>query len=164
MRTLVAFATNHGCTARAAARLAPRLGGEVVVVDLRDNDKPDLARFDAVVVGGSIHAGQVQRTVRRFCAANTAALRERRLGLFLCCMYEGEAAQRQLEAAFPSGLRAHASAAGLFGGAFDFEKMSLIERAIVKKVAGVCESVTRIDEAAIDRFAEQFLEQERRTP
>jgi len=158
MRTLIAYATNHGCSAAAAARLAARLGGDAVVVDLRDNDKPDLARFDAVVVGGSIHAGQVQKAVRRFCAANAAALRGKRLGLFLCCMYEGDTARQQLEAAFPSELRAHASATGLFGGAFDFERMSFIERAIVKKVAGVSESVSRLDEAAIERFAAELLE------
>jgi menaquinone-dependent protoporphyrinogen oxidase len=161
LRTLIAYATNHGCAARAAARLALKLGGEVVQVDLRDNDKPDLARFEAVVVGGSIHAGHVQKAVKRFCAANAEALLARRLGLFLCCMYEGDTAQRQLEVAYPSVLRAHASATGLFGGAFDFEKMSLIERTIVKKVAGVCESISKLDPDAIDRFAADLAAQKK---
>ena len=61
-------------------------------------------------------------------------LKQKRLGLYLCCMEEGETAQKQFNEAYPVELRDHATALGLFGGAFNFEKMNAFERMIIKKV------------------------------
>jgi menaquinone-dependent protoporphyrinogen oxidase len=71
-------------------------------------------------------------------------------------MYEGETAQKQFDEAYPAELRTHASASGLFRGAFDFDKMGFMEKAIVKKVAGVTESVDKLDIDTIEAFARAF--------
>jgi menaquinone-dependent protoporphyrinogen oxidase len=153
MKTLIAYATRHGCAKRSAELLRERLGGEVSLVDLRDDGDPDPGPFDAVIVGGSIQAGSVQRRVRAYCEKRSAELLGKRLGLYLCCMYEGEVAAKQLADAFPEALRNHATASGLFGGVLDFEKIGLVARLVVKKVAGVTESVFRFDEPAVAAFA-----------
>jgi menaquinone-dependent protoporphyrinogen oxidase len=153
MRTLIIYATSHGCTAEAAAVIRERLGEGCIALDVKDDPGIDLGVFDAVVAGGSIHAGRVQRRLRKFLEANAPALMEKRLGLYLCCMYEGEKAQEQFENAFPASLREHATARGFFGGVLDFERMNFIERAIVRKVEGVTETVRKVDEAAIEEFA-----------
>jgi len=59
----------------------------------------------------------------------------------------------RVRAIFWRHLRAHASARGLFGGALDFDKLGFFERAVVKKVAGVSQSVFKVDREAIDAFA-----------
>jgi menaquinone-dependent protoporphyrinogen oxidase len=134
--------------------LKERLAGEVEAVDLKRTPNPDIAGYDAVVLGGSIHAGSMQAKVTKFAAANHATLAAKRLGLYLCCMFEGEKATAQFEAAYPADLRAAAVATGVFGGAFEFAKMGFFERVIVKQVSGISQDTCTLSEAAIDAFAE----------
>lgn len=82
---------------------------------------------------------------------------DKTLGLFLCCLFEGDVALKQFEDAFPENLRNKAIAHGLFGGELDFSKMNIIEKAIVKKVANVDDSVSKINYSNIKGFAEKFI-------
>ncbi len=153
MKTLIVYDTKHGCTQSAAATLKSLLRDDVTVVHVKERSGLDLNTFDVVIVGGSIHAGRVQGRIKKFCEENLAVLEKKRLGLYLCCMYEGEKATAQFEGAFPEKLREHAVAVGLFGGVVDFDKMNFVERAIVKKVSGVSETVSNVKEDAIEQFA-----------
>ncbi len=153
MKTLVTYATNHGATAAAAETLGQAIGGDVTVLDIKDDPKHDISAYDTVLLGGSIHAGNIQRRVRKFCESNKTALLGKRLGLFVSCMYEGDKARQQFDAAYPSSLRTHASAEGFFGGILNWEKMNFIERTIVKKVEGVSHTVDKMDHEAIAAFA-----------
>jgi len=154
MKTLIIYATNHGSTAQASLMIQDRIGGDVTVLDVKDDPKHELVPYEMVLVGGSIHAGGIQRRIKKFCEVNESELLEKRLGLFVSCMYEGDKARDQFEQAFPASLREHATAHGYFGGILDFEKMNFIERAIVKKVEGVTETVRKVDQSAIDAFAD----------
>ena len=73
--------------------------------------------------------------------------------MFLCCLFDGEKALQQFQDAYPETLRNKAVAHGLFGGELDFEKMNFFERAIVKKVANIEESVSKINYQNIKDFA-----------
>ena len=153
MKILIVYDTKHGCTLSAAATLKNLLGDDVTVVHVKERSGLELNVFDVVIVGGSIHAGRVQRRIKNFCEENLAVLEKKRLGLYLCCMYEGKKATAQFEGAFPEKLRKHAAAVGLFGGVVDFDKMNFVERAIVRKVSGVSETVNNVKEDAIEQFA-----------
>jgi len=155
-KTLVIYATRNGTTARAAGLLAEKLAGEVVLAEIGKGDAPDLGSFDTVLVGGSIRAGKVHKDVSKLCEQHRPTLLTKRLGLFLCHMYEGETARKQFDDAYPAELREHATAAGLFRGAFDFDKMGFFEKVIVRKVAGVTESMDELDLEAIETFARAF--------
>ncbi len=157
MSTLIIYMSRHGCAEKAAGILARALPG-AVVFDLGAGGNPPLAAHDTIAIGGSIHAGKMQKKLAKFCLGNLAVLKGKKLGLFLCCMEEGEKARLQFEAAFPAELRGHASATGLFGGEFDFARMNFFERTIVKKMAKIEESVFRLDEKAISSFAEKLKE------
>jgi len=154
--TTILYATRNGTTARAAGILADELAGGADLREIGKGGDAELAGYDTVLVGGSIRAGQVHKDVTALCRRHGPTLLEKRLGLFLCHMYDGETAQKQLEDAYPAELRAHAAATGLFRGAFDFDKMGFFEKAIVKKVAGVTESVDKLDLDAIEAFARAF--------
>jgi menaquinone-dependent protoporphyrinogen oxidase len=78
---------------------------------------------------------------------------EKWVGLFLCCMKEGEIAIEQFNNAFPVELRKNSVALGLFGGEFLFSKMNYIEKQIVKKVTGVSSEQSNLDVEAIKLFA-----------
>jgi len=131
--------------------------GEVDVIDLKDSPSPfSLVKYGTVLIGGSIHAGQIQKRIRVFCRDHEEELRQKTLGLFLCCMEKGEKAKDQFDAVFPESLRSHAAAQGLFGGEFDFDRMNFLERKIVKKVAGIEGSVSSISDEAIERFMQDL--------
>jgi menaquinone-dependent protoporphyrinogen oxidase len=153
MKTIVVYATRHGCTKDAARRLATHLGGEPRLVDLKQDGPPDLANWEAVAIGGSIYAGKIQKSVARFMEHNRAVLLEKRLGLFFCCMEEGVKAANQFANVFPADLAARASTMGFFGGRFDFSRMSWMERWIVRRTSGVKESVDKLNEENIIEFA-----------
>jgi menaquinone-dependent protoporphyrinogen oxidase len=153
MKTLILYATRHGCAEKCAAKLGAALQGEVKTVNFKDAGAIGLADYEAVVIGGSIHAGKVQKGVKDFCAKNLEVLKSKRLGLFLCCMEEGPKAEEQFAGAFPKELVDAASARGLFGGEFDFDRMNWLEKAIIKKVSKIDASVSKIKEQAILDFA-----------
>jgi menaquinone-dependent protoporphyrinogen oxidase len=153
MSTLIVYITTHGCTEKAAQMLKEQLKDDVTIVNLKKSSRPDLSSFDTIIIGGSIHAGRIQGRVKRFCQAHLDTLKQKRLGLFLCCMEEGDTAQKQFDEAFPAELRTHAAVTGLFGGEFDFDKMSFFYRAIIKKMAGTTENVSKIKKDNIHQFA-----------
>ena len=156
MKTRIVFSTKHGCTEKCAQKIKNHLSGDTVVVNLKQNGNVDLSGFDTVIIGGSIHASRVQTRIIKFLNKNSEILLEKKLGLFLCCMEQGEKAVKQLNDAFPHVLRNHASACEILGGEFNFEKMNFIERFIVRKVAKTEKSVSRISDDKIERFAEKI--------
>jgi menaquinone-dependent protoporphyrinogen oxidase len=154
--TLIVYASNHGFVRLCVDRLAARLDGRVMSVDLKKDSNPDPGNYDAVIVGGSIHAGHIQRSVRHFLDARAGLLKTKKLGLFLCCMEEGEKAEKEFKDSYPEELIAHAAATGIFGGEFDFNKMNFLEKAMVKKAGGVTGSVTKLREDEIEKFAQKM--------
>ncbi|SDY27336.1 menaquinone-dependent protoporphyrinogen oxidase [Evansella caseinilytica] len=155
MKHLIVYCTSHGTTEKAAEILSKQLKGETIRVNLKMNKAPDLSIFDTVLIGGSIHAGNIQRTIKKFIRENEKQLYAKEVGLFLCCMYEGEKAKEQFNQAFPEKLRQHSSANSLFGGEFLMSKMNFIERKIIQKVSGTTTDTFNLDELAIEEFAEQ---------
>jgi len=153
-KTLIVYASKHGCTEKCATLLKSNLSGEVDLHSIKDKVSTEI--YDTVVIGGSIHAGRIQKSVKDFCVRHHDLLIARRLGLFICCMEEGEKAQKQFDDAYPESLRQHAKATGLFGGAFDFDRMNFIEKKIIKKVAGVTGSISKISETEIQAFAKRM--------
>jgi menaquinone-dependent protoporphyrinogen oxidase len=77
MRLLVVYATTDGQTRKIARFAADRLAGQghgVELLNADDAEGLDLARFDAAILAGSLHAGGFQRSLRRFAAASRDAL------------------------------------------------------------------------------------------
>jgi len=155
MKTLIVYTTTHGCAEKCANKLQQNLSGETELLNFKKSKPVNLENCETIIIGGSIHAGQIQKRIKKFCQGNLDILKKK-IGLFLCCMYEGEIAQKQFQDAFPTELIEHATATGIFGGEFNFEKMNFIEKTIVKKVAKVENSVSRISDEAIIQFAQKM--------
>lgn len=99
---------------------------------------------------------KIRKPAARFCTENLNTLKEKKLGLFICGMAEGDDARKQLESAFPKELLSAAVAKESFGGGYDFNKMTFLEKLIMKKITGSDKSQSRIKEDNITRFAEQM--------
>ena len=77
MRLLVAYATTDGQTrkiARFVADLLADQGHAVELLNVEDAGELDLTRFDGAILGGSLHAGGYQKTLRRFVTKARPAL------------------------------------------------------------------------------------------
>ena len=156
MKTLIIYTTQHGCTETCALKLQQQLNNNTELINIKKQKPGILDDYQTIIIGGSIHAGQIQRKIKKFCKENLDTLKQKKLGLFLCCMEQGEKAQQQFQDAFPAELIQHATATGIFGGEFNFEKMNFIEKTIIKKIAKIETSVSRIDEAGITEFARKM--------
>jgi len=150
MKTLILFATKHGCTEKAAQALAQRLGN-ADVVNIADRT-PDLSAYNQVVIGSSIYVGQISKPLSQWLSQNVTALKQKRLGLFVCCG-QAEKAMEQLAAAFPGELVQAAAAKGYFG--YDFTRLSFGEKLICKAI-GAPIGQSELRTAEIDSFAAAF--------
>ena len=77
MRILIVYATTDGQTrkiARFAANHLTDLGPSVEMLNAADAEGLDLARFDAVILAASLHAGGFQKEMIAFAKANAPAL------------------------------------------------------------------------------------------
>lgn len=154
MKTLIAYASKNGCTAQCAQTLAQTLSGEVVACDLA-REKPDLSQYDAVILGAPIYIGNILGKAKKFCAANTQQLLQKKLGLFICCC-DTEKKEEQLANAYPEELRNHAVLQDSFGGRLDLQKQNFLTRAMLKKAMNITENMENINREAIANFAEQW--------
>ncbi|WP_224997318.1 flavodoxin domain-containing protein [Cesiribacter sp. SM1] len=156
MKVAIVYCTHHGTTEKVARLLAQKLEQhQVSVFDLGETPKPDIAPYDLVIIGGSIHVGMIQNKIKRFCEKNLEVLLEKEVGLFICCML-AENQKIQFERAYPAALRTHSKAHGYMGGEFKFEKMNFLEKLMVNVVAKTHESISRIHYASIDRFLQEL--------
>ncbi|WP_197051395.1 flavodoxin domain-containing protein [Caloranaerobacter azorensis] len=165
MGTLIVYATKYGCTEKCAVILSEKLTGEVDLYNLKTEKVLNLSQYDKVIIGGSIYMGRIQKEISDFCIKNLNLLKEKKIGLFICCMRGGDIAKAQLESSFPRELLYKAVAQEVFGGEFMFKKMSSIERFIVRIVAKLDKSFTVLDtskdmsnvsDKSINRFAQRM--------
>jgi menaquinone-dependent protoporphyrinogen oxidase len=152
MPVIIIFMSLHGCAEKAALIFREMSPRNVVLSNLRNQAPPSLDEFDTVIIGGSVHMGEVQGKIRKFCYENEDKLLKKRLGLYLCHMEEGSIALRQFNEAYSEKLRNHAVAKGLFGGEFNINKMDKYEKMLVKKTTGVDSNINRINLKAIEGF------------
>ncbi|MFO7864444.1 MAG: flavodoxin domain-containing protein [Salinivirgaceae bacterium] len=156
MKTIIAYTTRHGATEQVAERINDILGGKAEVYNLQ-NSRINPDNYDRVIIGASIHGGKIQRRMRRFLRRNKKKLLKKELGLFLCSIQTGEISVKQFNKNFSKSLRTHAKATALVGGAFYMDKMSNMEKSIVKKVAEVDKTVDNINYEEVEQFAQKFL-------
>lgn len=157
MKTLIVYCSSHGTTEKAVRVLCENIEREVLAVDLkRDKILFDLEDYDGVIIGGSIHAGEIQRKIKQFIKQHHDELLEKEVGLFLCCIRDGDIAVEQFNRAFPQDLRKNSVAMGLFGGEFLVSKMNFFERQVVKKVDSVIKDESHLNLNAIMEFALRY--------
>jgi menaquinone-dependent protoporphyrinogen oxidase len=134
--------------------LVDKLQGEVELHNLKKTRDIDLSRYNKIVIGGSIYIGKIQKEVTEFSSSNLNALKEKKIGLFICGMQEEEVVEKELKDSFPDELYSSAVAKEVFGGEFIFKKMNFFERLIIKKVSKIDKDVSTVSEEKITRFAE----------
>jgi len=152
MNTLILYATKHGATAEIARRIADKLGG-ATLHNLADGGVPNLADYDAVIIGSAVYAGMLRKEAKVLLSAHADALQQKRLGLFASGLLPAEE-QKIFADNVPPQLLAHASSAMLLGGVFDPTKANFAERMVMKVVAKHSGVVNTIDGDKIVAFVQ----------
>lgn len=163
MNTLIVYATKYGCTEKCAKILSEKLIRKVDLCNLKGGKSVELSQYDQLIIGGSIYMGKIRKEVSEFCTKNLSVLKEKKIGLFICGMQEGDQAETQLNQSFPEELLVNAVARESFGGEFRFNKMNFMERFIIKMVTKKDQSspavdtkkdISAISEENMNRFVE----------
>lgn len=157
MRIAVFYASKHGTTEKIAkqivAGLSPQDGNAINI----KKEHPDIESFDYIILGSSIYAGKIQPVMDAFCRNNLSALKEKVIGLFICGMETDEIKQKaELASAFLPELQENSVTKSFMGGEFIFEKMNIVERWLVKRIAKVSNSVSMINDYTVKRFISQL--------
>jgi menaquinone-dependent protoporphyrinogen oxidase len=160
MKTLVVYTSKNGYTLECAKKIGEGLRENGHEADLKDAKKEarkaDLSQYDSVIIGGGIHAGQLPGAVRRYCAANEAALRTKRLGLFICGT-DVEHQEKQFSDNYPQSLLDVAVAKGWFGGRIVFAEQSAPMRFMLKKILKGAEDVHEERIEAVGDFLNRLI-------
>ena len=156
MKTLIVYGSKHGCAEKCALRLSKKLKGSTDIFNIKDKKNIDFNKYNKIIIGGSIYIGNIQKEVKRFCLDNIEILKDKKIGLYICSMSDGEKSEELMKAAFPEELTRVAIVKECFGGELILKKMNFFERFIIKKVTKLEEDTSNIRENNIARLAEAF--------
>jgi len=154
MRVLIAFGSRYGTTASCARALAGMIRSPSVILDLARSRAADLKLFDVVIIGGSIYGGKLLRHVTAFCERHQDALLGKRIGVFICCLYQGDHARLQLRDAFPPWLLERSFAHALAGGELFYSRLNLLDRLLVRGLSRGRRDVMRLNPEALQALAD----------
>lgn len=144
-RILILYGTTDGQTAKIAAALAETLQVEGALVDVVDAGArvppPRADAYGAVIVAASVHASGYQAPVRRWVAANAAALRDRPAAFVSVCLgvlQHDPAVDAELQAI----LRRFVAATGwqpaetkIVAGALRYTRYNWLKRFVMRRIA-----------------------------
>lgn len=158
MKTLILYATRHGSTAEAARRIAAHFPD----CDVKNiaRDAYDIAVYDRILIGSNIRMGTFDRRVRRVLLEEIAALREKPLGIFVCCCFT-ENAQTYFQNNVPPQLLETAQATAALGGELNRKALHGVDKLVANMVLkadhsrGILHTFALKDEAIAD-FAKEM--------
>ena len=94
MSTLVIYSGGSNTTA-VAKYVAEKINGKAVTV--KEASEIDIGAYDKIVVGTRVRAGKVPSDLREYVAKNKGALDKKSPSFYLCCLYNDDKGQKQLE-------------------------------------------------------------------
>ncbi|HEX6765031.1 MAG TPA: flavodoxin domain-containing protein, partial [Polyangiaceae bacterium] len=144
-KVLILYATQEGQTGRIARRMAETLtadGHAVTLVDTDHETPPDgLARFDAIAVGGPIHAGGYPRSIVRFAREHCRFLERARstffsVGLAIASRTsDGRAQTLEVVERFVEKCGWRPARVELIAGALPYSKYNFLIRFIMRRIS-----------------------------
>lgn len=139
---LVVYQSVEGHTREVAERIVERLreGGGLVTLAAADA-APAPTRFDGVVVGDPIHAGQHTKELTSYLATHAATLEHVPTALFQVCLTSADRSPEQLAtaggyvAALTEATGCTPDLVARFAGALRYRRYGRIKRAFMRRIA-----------------------------
>lgn len=140
-KVLVAYATKYGATAGIAEKIGQVLAQAGFATDVMPADHvKDLDAYRAVILGSAVYIGLWRKAAAKFLKSNEKALAEKLVWLFSSGPTEkGDPLELMKGWRFPKSLqpiadRIQPKDIAIFHGATDIDKMSWLDRWMIKKV------------------------------
>lgn len=158
MRTLIIYGTKKGTTETCANKLKGYMTGDVDMINIKDNKGIDLNIYNTVIIGSPVYVGMFIKEIKIFMENNKSNLLNKKIGLFMCCMSQGEMAEKQFKENVPKEILNTAKIKSNFGGEFKFSKMNFFEKTIIKIIAKKDKNLGKIDgKTDINRISEENI-------
>ncbi len=154
--TLIVYASKHDTVTKCANILAEKLADKCTLINIKNQSIPSLDSYSALILGFSIHAGSVQKSIVNFSKNHISQLRAKDFGLFCSCLSNENQAIAYFHRNFPADVINAAKTIGIFGGAIYFEKMNFMERFVMKRITHKKGNFSTINEINIDEFVRLF--------
>lgn len=163
MRTAIIYYSKYGTTQKVAEMIQARMVTDTVtMINIQKEQMMDidLSIYNRIIIGTSVYAGSSKKRFKKFCTDNYLSLfAQKEIGLFLCGMEPDSMKQQaEIEHSFPDELLRHSKARGFMGGEFLMDKMNIVERVIIKKIAKTSISVSAINEQAVNEFVSKMMQ------
>ncbi|MBN2544225.1 MAG: flavodoxin domain-containing protein [Spirochaetes bacterium] len=156
--TLIAYGTRYGSTEECFDIMINELKDKnVKIINLKTaKEKVNINDYDKIIIGGPINAGRLNKYVRKFVEKNLQTLLNKKIGLFITHLEPVESAFKYFETNYPSKLLDKALVKSCFGGALYFERLSVLERPILKMITKSSANINQINKENIINFAKKI--------
>ena len=158
MKILIAYAGKSGTTEKCAKKLCEKLTNSTAV-DL-NTQTPDINKFDRIVVGGSIRAGQLQKKAKQFVKQNEKGLKMKKTAYFICCS-SVDNTEQLFQNNFPKELIDGAVSHECFGGEMNMANLHGFDKFVgmiaTKAVANKKVAPPKINEENIAKLAAKII-------
>ena len=131
MKTLILYASKYGYTEK-LANVLQRQRLHVDVQHIKSFAK-DFSKYDEVIIGTPIYMGKINKHVKKTLDSYKHELSQKELRIFLCGMNNTDE-QQVITTNFDRDIINHAKIKYI-GGAYQFQKMNFLYKAIVKSIA-----------------------------
>lgn len=154
MKTLIAYASKTGAAKKCAEYLNTKIENSTLC-DL-DGEKPDLSAYDAVIIGGGIRMGAINKAAKKFITKNIDAIKGKKYGIYICNGLGGDAKQI-ITQNFTNGETSGAVCVSGFGGELNLEKLKGMDKFIASAVAKDPKNkMPELSYEAMDAFVKAF--------
>lgn len=147
------YSTTDGHTKTICSYLQRQIESEqshVTVVSITDTDSLDLANFDTIVIGASIHYGKHHKNVYDFIAANQALL-ESKINAFFTVNVVARKPEKSTPATNPylqkflRQISWQPQHLAVFAGKIDYQKYRFIDRQMIRLIMWITKGPTAKD-------------------
>lgn len=158
MKTIIVYSTKYGCVQKVASTLKSKIPEKVKLCNLSKEKPNDIDSYDNIIIGGSIYIGKIRKDISKFIECNIEKLMTKNIGLFICAAADDKVElDKELNQAFPDKLNKHAKVRKALGYEINYSQMKFLDRLIIKKVKGVTEDISNINEENINKFVHKLL-------
>ncbi len=151
MKTAIIYGTTTGTSRKIAKIIASKLKGEVITIPVSKAKDTCLLKYDFIIIGGSIHSGRIQSSIKSYVSRNSKTLKGINYGLYLSCLSETKG-EKYLMDSFGEDIVDAAFIADTFGGELNPNEGSYITRQKTKRIIKKWKNKGRIPEIKMERI------------
>lgn len=156
MNTAIIYFSHHGAVEKCANLLKEKLSGEVTLINLKTEKKPNISNAEKIIIGCSVHAGNIPGKVKKFCTSLDGETLKKKLGIFISTLAPPEKSDEYYQKNFSAILGSNVDVKAFVGGEVYFDRMNFFEKFLMKKITGTDQNIYKLNMENIDAFAKEM--------